>query len=506
MILVRCAIVICSCAVPVLAATPLLLSVERDVPERATIRWPAVTGRSYGLSSGTTIGEAWLLLATTELPKLATTTQLAFAVETSQPAEFFQVEESPSPYDPPWESIAPLRTIAFIYNASLSSDQNGANLKIAIQSLIPGDKLEIGAGTYSINSFTAVNLQGTAAAPIWIEAAPAAGVIITRPDANQNLINVGSGAPARYLCLRRLEFVGGSHGVRLFDCANVWIDQCKIRDTGDVGLSANAHDTDHLYLTRNEIWNTGGTGEGMYLGGNNASVIMSESIIALNHVHDTDEGVLQGDGIEVKQGSWGNVIAANRVHDCNYPCILVYGTAGKPRNVVEHNICYRSNDNAMQIQGECIVRNNLVIAGGANAFASQPHQGDPTRMTVVHNTFVNTGTAVRLVDWGAGEEMVFANNACYSQSGNAINAVNGSVGVSFNGNVACGAVTGGIAGFQIGTGMTDFVSLSWDGVLRDAHPSGGSPLRSAADPSFATGTDLLYFPRSEPHIAGCHGR
>jgi hypothetical protein len=154
-----------------------------------------------------------------------------------------------------------------------------------------------------------------------------------------------------------------------------------VRDTGDVGISANARDTSFLHITRNEIWNTGGTGEGMYLGGNNAGVIMSRSVIALNHVRDTNNGTTQGDGIEVKQGSWGNWIAENLIHDCNYPCLLVYGTAGQPENIVERNICYRGNDHAIQIQGDCIVRNNLAIGAAGSAFASQPHQGNPTRMT-----------------------------------------------------------------------------------------------------------------------------
>ena len=64
----------------------------------------------------------------------------------------------------------------------------------------------------------------------------------------------------------------------------------------------------------------------MYLGANEGEFIMSESVIALNHIHDCRGS--QGDGIEVKQGSWGNLIAENDVHDTQYPCITVYGTAG----------------------------------------------------------------------------------------------------------------------------------------------------------------------------------
>jgi hypothetical protein len=93
--------------------------------------------------------------------------------------------------------------------------------------------------------------------------------------------------------------------------------------------------------------------------------VAHDCVIAQNHVYDT--GGEQGDGIELKQGSWGNLIAENFVHDTHYPCILVYGTAGKPFNVVERNLCYGSGDAVLQVQGEAIVRNN-VLANGATGF------------------------------------------------------------------------------------------------------------------------------------------
>jgi len=167
-----------------------------------------------------------------------------------------------------------------------------------------------------------------------------------------------------------------------------------VHNVAAAAVTANTNNTDHLYLTRNEIHHTGGTGEGMYLGANAGAVIMHDSVIALNHVHDTNgPTVTQGDGIELKQGSWGNLIAENLVHDCGFPCILVDGTAGQPQNTVERNTCYNSGDNVMQIQGECIVRNNLAMNGASTAFASQNHQGLPTNIQVTHNTFINSGRA-----------------------------------------------------------------------------------------------------------------
>lgn len=409
-----------------------------------------------------------------------------------------------SPYNPSWENVAPTSTIQHAYNSGQTPAQNGTALKSALQALTAGQKIEIAAGTYQYSSNFTLNLQGTAAAPIWICAAPGASVVIHMNTTGQNILNVGVGSQTRYVCFRGLEFTGGSLGVRFYDCTQVWFDECEIHGTADAALSTNTNNTSYMYITRNEIHDTDGTGEGMYLGANNGAVIMSHSIIALNHVYNTNAStVTQGDGIEVKQGSYGNLIAENHVHDCKYPCILVYGTAGQAQNIVERNVCYRSGDNAMQIQGECIVRNNLVIGASGSAFASQVHQGNPTNLQVVHNTFVNSGTAARLSSWSGASNMVFANNACYS-AGTALNVVGGNTGITFAGNVVFGSVSGGNGGYATGNGLSDFTNVSYDGNNRNAIPASGSALLGAASATHATPKDIEGTNRTAPHDAGCY--
>lgn len=409
-----------------------------------------------------------------------------------------------SPYNPSWENVAPTGTIQHPYNTGQTAAQNGSALRTAMQALTAGQKIEIAAGTYQLSSNFTLNLQGTAAAPIWICAAPGANVIIHMNTTGQNIMNVGVGSQTRYVCFRGLKFTGGSLGIRFYDCTQVWLDECEIYGTNDAGISTNTADTSYMYITRNTIRDTNGTGEGMYLGANNGAVIMSHSIIALNHVYNTNAAtVTQGDGIELKQGSWGNLIAENHVHDCKYPCILVYGTAGQPQNIVERNVCYRSGDNAMQIQGECIVRNNLVIGASGSAFANQVHQGNPTNLQVIHNTFVNTATAARLSSWSGASNMVFANNACYS-AGTALNVVGGNTGITFAGNVVFGTVSGGNGGYVTGNGLGDFTNVSYDGNNRNAIPGATSALLGAASTAHATPRDIEGTNRVAPHDAGCY--
>lgn len=400
-------------------------------------------------------------------------------------------------YDPPWALVAPQQIITFGPLDSATAEQNGARLVKAVEALQSGQRLEIQAGTYSVQRMWDLKISGTAEAPVWIVAANDADVVITRPDNKQNVLNVGQSGPVSFLCLRGLEFTGGSHGVRLGHCSDVWIDQCHIHHTGEVCLSANSADTQRLYLTRNHIHHGGGHAEGMYLGGNNASCIMSESVIAHNHIHDCRGD--QGDGIEVKQGSWGNLIAENHVHDTNYPCITVYGTNGKPVNIIERNLCYRSSDSVMQVQGEAIVRNNVLVAGKNGGFRSTDHQGKTLNLQLIHNTIVNTGHAFSGGSWNDREGMVLANNVLYSRDANAVHYPQGHAKVISSGNVVFG--DGPKDGCIKGRGLQDFRNLSWDATLLDATPSPDSSFNNA-DTKFLLPTDFHNSKREEHRTSG----
>jgi hypothetical protein len=292
--------------------------------------------------------------------------------------------------------------------------------------------------------------------------------------------------------LRGLEITGGSHGVRIGQCSNLWLDGCHIHHTGEVCLSANSADTDRLHLTRNHIHHGAGHAEGMYLGANHGEHVMSRSVIALNHIHDCLGD--QGDGIEVKQGSWGNLIADNHIHDTNYPCITVYGTAGKPVNIIERNLCYNSGDNVMQVQGEAIVRNNVLINGAGSGFASTDHQGKTLNLQVIHNTIVNRTHAFRGGSWNGREGMVLANNILYSRDGTALHFPGGSAGVVSRGNVVLGG--GPTEGCAKGRGREDFAGLAWDASRRDATPAAGAPF-DHADPRHLVATDFKGRPRGQ---------
>src|SRR5262249_39998435 len=148
--------------------------------------------------------------------------------------------------------------------------------------------------------------------------------------------------------------------------------------------------------------------------------------------HTNGPTVEQGDGIELKEGSAGNIIRNNVVHDTNFPGILTYSTVGNgAQNIIEGNVIWNNNDYAIQSAADSIIRNNIVLG----SIGMQAHQaGSPSNQSVVHNTIIGN-IEVRNVS-GA---VVIANNAVYAQSGTAIQIISGNASlVTAAGNVCLG--------------------------------------------------------------------
>jgi hypothetical protein len=280
---------------------------------------------------------------------------------------------------------------------------------------------------------------------------------------------------SQYLILKNLRITGGSHGVRLMNSDFITLEDNEIYETGDVALSANAGGTyEGLVIRHNHIHHTNGTGEGMYLGCNSNACRVANSVIEWNYVHHTNRAsVEQGDGIELKEGSYGNVIRHNVIHDTNYPGILTYSTVGNgAANVIEANVIWNTNDFAIQSAADSIIRNNIVLGSGIGL---QSHQaGSPSNQVVTHNTVIGAGISVRNVSGS----VVIANNAVYLNGGAAIALISGSLGlVTVAGNVGVGGLSGGSSGFTTGSLSADFVAAHYNGAPPiDLFPKSGSAL------------------------------
>jgi parallel beta-helix repeat protein len=364
----------------------------------------------------------------------------------------------------------------------------GGDLRAAIASLTPGDELVLRGGTYSFNSRFAMTAVGTPTQPITIRGAQGETALIEMETPSENVVDIEN---SRYLVVSNLHFRGGSHGIRLISSSFVTIRDSEVYETGDVGISANAGGTyEGLLIRHNHIHNTSGSGEGMYLGCNDNACRVLNSVIEWNYVHDTNgPAVEQGDGIELKEGSAGNTIRDNVIHDTNYPGIITYSTAGNgPANIIEGNAIWNTKDYAIQSAADSIIRNNIVLG----TIGLQAHQaGRPSNQIVVHNTILSNddGIDVRNVSGS----VVIANNAIYSLNGTAIHLISGKTElVTVAGNIGAGGLSGASGGFTSGNGTgLDLVSANFSGgPPLDLFPKAGSALIAAAVARYVTDFDF----------------
>ena len=367
----------------------------------------------------------------------------------------------------------------------------GDSFETAVEILKPGDTLTVHEGTYFDSGRISIGVKGTLNSPVIIEAA--AGEerpLITRipGDTAQNTINIEG---AEYLTIRGLEISSnGGDGINMSgNPSYITLEDLVIHDIS-VGINFRSS-MQHITVRRNHIYATNDTGEGMYVGCNYATCAVSDSLIENNWIHDTF-AASQGDGIEIKRGSHSNIVRDNVIHDTNYPCILLYGTEGNPRNVVEGNVMWNCGDSGIQAAADSIIRNNIILEGPDNGFNSQPHQDvSPNNLEFIHNTIVGGDPCVRISGWDNKPGLVFANNAVYCSS-SSFN-VGGLNGVAVSGNVfepATGSFPSG-GNTQGRSESLDFI----DAAGRNVYPTSDSSLIGAGDPTYAVSNDFNGTPR-----------
>jgi len=311
----------------------------------------------------------------------------------------------------------------------------------------------------------------------------------------QNMINIHGS----YFELRGFEITGSSTGLRLFSVDHATFEDLVIHDIGNVGITCNSTGVhcDAVEIRGCEIYNTGsaGNGEGMYLGCNDNACVFSNSTVAENYVHDL--GGDQGDGIEVKTGSYGNVVRDNVIVNAKYPAITMYGfpAGAGPRNIVERNFVWGTVDHGIQVVGQVIVRNNIVVDAGNYGLYSKPSQGfDPVDVTIVNNTVYNAGgPCMKTNNWSGLSGQIVANNALYCPGGAAIEINGGAPEATFVANLALGSVDAP-GGVSPGTGATEDLG---DPASLVFYPPAGSDLINAGNTTHAPSDDFNATPRDD---------
>ena len=380
-------------------------------------------------------------------------------------------------------------------------------------SLKPGDELILHGGTYSQSERRSITAQGTPDKSIIIRAAEGQEPLLTRSADNAHRFNNIEFVDCAHLIIRGLHFRGGSSGVRFIRGHHVTFEQCEISQTTNNALTMNSGDCDAFIIRKNHIHHTGLSGrgstegEGMYIGVHDGSRITTNTLVEGNYIHHL-RGVGSGgnDGIEIKFGSYGNIVRDNVIHDTNigtkYPGIFVYG-GGKEINVVEGNVIWNAGE-GIQVVSDAIIRNNIIFGCAMTGITAAPHAAVPRmrNVRIVNNTIVNHPKGI-LIRWDKAEDMILANNAVYCPGSTAIDAS----GVN-NGTFSANYIEGRLTGVTInGSGFCEGATASavfTDSAQNDYWPRPGSVLVGRADPAYAAELDFNHRPRKAPFDVGAY--
>lgn len=382
----------------------------------------------------------------------------------------------------------------------------------AANDLRAGDELVLHGGIYSQACGRRIRgIRGTPERPVVIRAAAGETPILTHPRDGRGryALNNLEIEGVSHVIIRGLTLRGGASGIRFLGVNDhVTLEDNEILETENNAIAMNSGDSDSFVIRRNHIHHTGllprafGTteGEGLYVGCHDGSCVASNHLIERNYIHHlrgTSEG--GNDGVEIKRGSYGNVVRDNVIHDTTigtrFPCVFVYG--GGPReNIVERNALWRCGE-AIQVVADAIVRNNIAAYSDVGITAA-PHQQVPIvrRVSIVSNTLYGHRECLS-IRWRGARDTVLANNAVYCPDGRALEAEGlDEPGVQVRANLVQGAMTAGVRvdGLRFLPGGSASAAFA-DPVRMDYWPRPAAPLLGAAVPELAPRDDFNGSPR-----------
>ncbi|MCB1743558.1 MAG: right-handed parallel beta-helix repeat-containing protein, partial [Gammaproteobacteria bacterium] len=355
--------------------------------------------------------------------------------------------------------------------------------------------LHFEAGTHVVTARLGRSFAGTAEDPVVVSGEGAALTTLLRPDANQNIIDVGG----THFELRDMALTGGSRGIRLTgDTSAARFTRLAVHGTQDNAFSANDVGTAYtgIEISHSEFYDTNGAGECLYLGCNNDGCTFGDSLVAYNYCHDTfsTQGTSQGDGLDLKGGTFNVVVRGNVFVNTYGPGILTYANGGRAQNIIEGNVVWMSGDVGIQATGDALIRNNIVVVDGLDVpamNASGGNQGTPNNLQIINNTVVmpsGTGNCLEARNWQApAQNMVIANNALFCPGREALRTVNVDFGIA---QIVANAIEGGT---NVPSGT--FPAGTWQSQLTDVatanvYPVAGSALIAAGDSRYAAADDF----------------
>jgi hypothetical protein len=371
----------------------------------------------------------------------------------------------------------------------------GDDLFALLPTLVAGDVVEVHAGTYTSPGFAPVTWSGTAAQPIIIRGAPGERPVL-QGVSTQNVLDVyGS-----WFTIRGFEITGGDIGLRLHGTDHATLDDLRMHGLGNEGVTCNVTGMpcSAMTLRRLEIFANGGIGTAIAFGLPDGSCSPRATTVEGCFIHDL--AGTNGTGIYSDIDADALVIRDNVIVRVLGPGIMVGGTPNTPTTIERNVVWTTTGDNGIQIEGEVVVRNNIVLAAAGYGIYSTQKARPPNGAVVIHNTVVGGPRCFSADTWTSATGQVIANNAFYCPTTIAVNVMGGLGGATFANNLVLGTT-------NVPSGVTNGASAAadlGDPTTAAVYPPVGSALIDAGDPAHGAADDFNGLPRDATPDVGAY--
>ncbi len=352
------------------------------------------------------------------------------------------------------------------------------DLNRVIDDLRPGYTLIVEPGIYRLPSWNMIGLHGTADAPITIKAKGKAVIEgFSQAFAVVKMKNVSYVNFEGFELRSSAQTLGGIDGIHISGSLShhITLSDLNIHDVSGQGVRVAADKAYNIELIDSEIRNCESTA---VVFGYPDKYIVHDSVIRGNYIHHCPkDGYRRGYyGIQVRSGSYRNIVEDNVLHDVgshNKAAITLYygrdhrpGNSPSEVNMVRNNILFSGRNQGIAAISDALIENNTIfntdIGLALMAFFHNDslEGGEVENLMVKNNSIFNCPKAcVHIYDWtGAGKNVEFSNNLIY-QSSNQDYAIRGDAGNGhFYDNVYYGA-SDIIEGTSLASDSFDFTEI-----------------------------------------------
>ena len=247
-------------------------------------------------------------------------------------------------------------------DAAILEISPGDDIVTLTSSLGPGDEVIIADGVYEIDSTLVWSGAGTESEPIIIRASGTNAVI--RQTSGSTIASIRD---ASFLEVRGLRLESSdetyeanrSTGIEVRNSTDISIRNNTISHVGGTGIYVGADSgltSERVDIVRNQVEDLR-DGTGIYIGCNDVSCTVLDTVIDNNWVHELSNGT----GIYLANGVQGSQVVDNVVYQTSSWGLQTLSTTFGPSNVIERNVFW-SNDHGIRAAGASDVRNNVVLS------------------------------------------------------------------------------------------------------------------------------------------------